>query len=312
MHNKIPFDKEANHESTDFKAEIIAAALIEQGYNPELISILHEGTARRGFSTEVEDIEIRFSEKDFQEYLQIRANKEGLYDMLPQGLFHKPVHKRGGIDKEEMLDEIKIHRMEEFFARKFFRVFEELADDTLFKACTYVTKYNKKMSNREFIDLFIIYWPILNLLEHKQAIFFMHIIPILHKVRTHHKYTEEALSCILDVPVLITNIHMPAKKADLFFESTLGENRLGVGLVLGNQFDDGDFDLKITIGPIPSKRMLGFLETAKEYRLLTMLCKLFLPAGCFVEKEFLIIPEDSNFILSNEDHHTFLGINSYL
>jgi len=209
-------------------------------------------------------------------------------------------------------EEIRVHREQEFFARKFFHLFEAVVDETQTEAHLYETRFDKKISHPDFVNLFITYWPILNLLEHEQAIYFMHIIPILHKIRSHNEEVEEALSYLLDVPVLITNIDLAEKKADRSYESHVGRNRLGIDMVLGDSFDDGENDLKVTIGEISAEKMIDFVETGKGYILLEELCKLFLPANAFIKKEFIITPEDSAFILSDENNTTFLGVNSFI
>ena len=295
---------------TDYRAEVVAASMIDKGYDPEKIQIERAGTARRGFSNEIEEIYEQFSTHDLTDYLYIKANKEGLYDMLPAGLFHEPMYnKKFNKDKEELLEEIQVHRQEEFFARRFFQLFEIIADETLIGASLQEVRYSRKISHPEYVRLFEPYWQILKKLNQKQAVFFMHIIPILHKIRINRFSVAEALSYILDVPVEITEIKLSAKKADRHYESRMGANRLADGLVLGNSFDDGEYDLKITIGPISSMRMLNFLETAPDSLILDELCEIFLPVDKFVVKEYKILPEDSSFILAE---NTFLGINTFI
>lgn len=310
------YAKEPNTADTDFTFEVIAASLIEQGVHPDQIEIVRDGIARRGISKDIASVAPRYSVEELMNYIQINVNREGLYDMLPEGLFHKPTFKRSykdiETDVEKAVDEIKIHREQEFFARKFFHLFELMADQTLIDAYLYETKYDKKMKHKEYIRLFVQYWPVLNLLEQKQAIFFLHIIPIIHTIRKDHESIAEALSFILELPVKISYIKMPAKQSESRFESRLGHNRLGVDFVLGNSFDDGVFDLKITLGPLSANRMRDFLETAKGTVILDELCKLFFPSNLFVTKDYIIDPEDSAFILSDETHETYLGINTFI
>lgn len=298
-----------NDPDTDYKAEVVAAALIEQGIDPELIIIVRDGIARRGISTEVEKVYQEYSTADLLDYICIRANTEGIYDMLPQGLFHQPLKRKSlSYDKEDMLEEIKMHRQEEFFARKFFHLFELIADRTLTKAYLFEAKYDRKTSNPEFTELFTQYWPVLQMLTLRQGVFFMHIIPLIYRIRSHYKHMEKAISYILEVPVKITQLTLPAKKADNAFEAYVGEHHIGVDMVLGKQFDDAIFDLKITIGPIPAETMKNFLETAKGHKILDSLCEIFLPAHAFVVKDFIIDKEDSEFILDD----TYLGISSFI
>lgn len=311
-----PFNLNPNTLDSDYRFEVIAASLIEQGYHPDQIEIVRDGIARRGISKDIESVSLKYAMEELMNYIQINVNREGLYDMLPEGLFHQQTFKRSykdiETDVEKAVDEIKIHREQEFFTRKFFHLFELMADQTLIDACLYETKYDKKIKHPEFINLFVPYWPVLKMLEHQQAIFFIHIMPIVHIIRKNHEEVAEALSFLLDAPVALSYIKLPAKQAENSFESTLGYDCLDVDFVLGNTFDDGIFDLKITIGPISADRMRDFLDTAKGTILLDALCKLFFPSNLFVAKDFILDPKDCEFILSDDAHATYLGINSFI
>ncbi|GHT67176.1 hypothetical protein AGMMS50239_29900 [Bacteroidia bacterium] len=297
---------------TDFRAEILAAGLIEDGYNPDKIHIIRQGGARRGFSKDIEEINLRFSEYDLEDYLEIQTNKDGIYDILPEGIFHQSVRKKLNQDKEEVIDEIKRHRLEEFYARKFFQLFEVESDYALTLAYLYEIQYDKKISNSNYTDIFIVYWPVLKLLKPEQRVLFMHTIPYLHQIRNNHDEIEKNMSILLEVPVKIENIKLPAKNADSFFESNLNKSCLGMDLVLGKTFDDGQYDLKVTIGPISAKKMEYFLETSVGNTILDFLCDLFFPGDAFVVKDFKVFPEDAAFVLSYGETNTFLGINTFI
>lgn len=305
-------DKKVNITDSDYKAEVVAAEIIEKGYNPDQILIIRDSAARRGYAKDIEDISLQFSQHDLLDYLYIHTNKESIYDILPEGLFHQPVKRKLEKDKEEILDEIKIHRNEEFFARKFFRLFEMEVDRCLVDAYLYEAKFEKKISNPHLVSIFNPYWPILKLLNKEQAIRFLHIIPILHLIRNECKEVAEAIAMVLDVPIKIVPIKLPAKDASSFFESIIGENYLGVDWVLGKSFDDGVYDLKMTIGPISSKKMEFFLETNVGYTILDILCQLFFRGDIYIIKDFKISSEDAAFILSGEDQVSYLGINTFI
>lgn len=305
-------NKQVNDTESDFKSEVVAAELIEQGYNPDQILIVREGDARRGFSKDIEKIYMQFSQQDLRDYLYISTNKAGIYDILPEGLFHQPIQKGLQKDKEDILEEIKVHRNEEFFARKFFQLFEFEADRMLIEAYLYESKYEKKVANPNFVNIFTLYWPVLNLLEREQAIRFLHIVPILNNIRNKYEEISEAISLILDIPVKIEKVKMAAKNAGDYFESIMGENNLGIDWVVGKAFDDGMYDLKMTIGPIPAKNMSFYLKGNKGYTILDILCEMFLPAELFVVKDFRVTPQDASFILSDNTVSTHLGINAFI
>jgi hypothetical protein len=304
--------KNANSLETDFRAEVLAAGFMEEGYDPDRIRIVRQGGAKRGFSKDIEDVEAHFSEYDLKDYLHIQTNRDSIYDSLPEGIFHQSARKKLNRDKEEILEEIKRHRMEEIYARKFFHVFEMESDHTLVMAYLYEKQYDKKISNSNYTDVFILYWPILKILKPEQRVLFMHIIPYLHRIRNSNDEIEKSMSALLEVPVRIEPVKLPAKNADSFFESKLGESRLGVDLVLGNTFDDGQHDIKVTVGPLSAKKMEYFLEPSVGNTILDFLCKLFLPGDAFVVKDFEVFPEDAAFILSDDNVNTYLGINTFI
>jgi len=305
-------DRSANLLDTDFRAEALAASWIEDGFDSERIQIIRKGGARRGFSKDVDEIGLYFSDYDLKDYLQIKTNRDGIYDTLPEGIFHEATHKKFNRDKEDIVDEIKQHRLEEFYARKFFQAFEVESDYALVLAYLFEAQYDKKISNSNYTDVFLPYWPLLKLLNAEQRVLFMHTIPFLDQIRNNNEEIEETMSALLEVPVKIKRIKLPAKNADSFFESVTGESRLGVNLVLGKVVDDGQYDMKITVGPISAKKMEYFLETSVGNTILDSLCRLFIPADVFVVKDFRIFPEDAAFILSHGEVNTFLGINTFI
>lgn len=78
-------EQHPNDLDTDFRFEVIAAALIERGYSPEQIRVVREGIDRRGVSKDVEEVYRRYSPEELMDYLYIKVNREGL--------FHKSTYK---------------------------------------------------------------------------------------------------------------------------------------------------------------------------------------------------------------------------
>lgn len=120
-----------NQPDTDFKAEVVASGLKEGGYDAERTLISRRGDMRRGFSKDIQEIRSEYSHYDLTDYLYLHVNRRSIYDALPEGIFHKNLHQSGKVSKEQVLDEIRIHREEEFFARRFFKPFEISLDHLL-------------------------------------------------------------------------------------------------------------------------------------------------------------------------------------
>ncbi len=308
---EIP-DSTPNTLESDYKAEVVAAHLVEQGYDPAKIILTRLGDDRRGFGKDIEALSLYFSEYDQTDFLQIQANREGIYDILPEGVFHQTINRKLNKDKEEMIDEIKIHREEEFFARRFFRLFEIELDQVLTDIALLEIAFDKRITHPDYVYIFRSFWPVLDLLDREQAVLFLHIIPILQRIRNSNASIEEALALILHVPVSLEPIILEKKETSNEFESRLGKSRLGLDLITGNTFNDGQYDLKVRVGPMSAIKMKDFLKNEKYDRILSDLCRLFLPANVFHVYDYILDPEDSHFVLSTPKTATWLGINSYI
>src|SRR4051794_16067541 len=108
----------------DIKAEVIAAEMVEHGIPAELVLLLYLGGSTRPFRNDIGNIEEEQLEYDRQEYVIIKAFREGLYDMLPQGLFHQVAAHKNTQTEREIINAIRKRREEERNARTFFLPFE--------------------------------------------------------------------------------------------------------------------------------------------------------------------------------------------
>src|SRR4051794_3447725 len=89
IQGKLPSTMFGDFEN-DFKAEVTAAEMVEHGTPADRILILMIGAMKRTFRKDVELIEEELSDYDHKEYVLVKTPKEGIYDMLPEGLFHAP------------------------------------------------------------------------------------------------------------------------------------------------------------------------------------------------------------------------------
>ncbi len=108
--------------SADIKAEVVVASLYEKGILAEQILIRNQGVFKRSFRKDIMDCEIK-EINSFEEVLEIGVSRDGLYDLLPEGLFHQS--ERGSNQSvQRMVEEHKRFKSEEMIARKYFQPFE--------------------------------------------------------------------------------------------------------------------------------------------------------------------------------------------
>src|SRR4028118_650953 len=74
----------------DFRAEVTAAEIAELGTQADRILILMIGAMKRPHQMDIVSIEEELSKHDHKEYVIVKTPREGIYDMLPEGLFHHP------------------------------------------------------------------------------------------------------------------------------------------------------------------------------------------------------------------------------
>lgn len=193
----------ANTMETDFKAEVVASGLKERGYDPERTLIVRQGDSRRGFSKDIDCIHTEYSQYDMTDYLHICVNRKSIYDELPEGIFHRNIYYKDKHSKGEVLDEIRIHREEEYFVRRFFKPFEIVIDQMLVNFQHKERRFDKMNVHEDYIGIFAGTWPVLNLLPLKQAVMFIKMLPFLENITNSLDKISQIMSILLDVPVSV-------------------------------------------------------------------------------------------------------------
>lgn len=315
--DKIAYFENENHYfnqyETDFKAEVVASGLKEQGYDPERTLILRLGDTKRGFSKDIESIRPEYSQYDLIDYLDIYVNRKSIYDGLPESIFHGNVYHNDRNSKEEVLDEIRIHREEEFFARQFFRPFELTLDYMLVDFQNKERRMDKMNVYRDFMDAFASQWPVLELLPVDKAVMLVRMLAYIEQITGSLEKISECMTILMDVPVNVRQGEKCLTVVDRDKLPKLGNVRLGDNMVLGHTFDDGTFRILIEIGPLSARKMESFMPGAVNHRIFGELMDIFLPADKDVWIRYVIRQEDAVFRLASDDEKgAYLGISTYL
>lgn len=301
-----------NNVDTDYRAEVIAAGLLEKGVPADQVCIFRKSDAERGFSKDVADIRIEYFTQD-TEYLAIYTNRQGFYDNLPEGLFHKSSGLPFRKSKAEILKEIEFHRTEERNAREFFRPLEVAINSALVDIQLVERKIDKKQTNRNFVNMFGTLWPILKLLPLNRAILCMEIISILADSTPTLYFATEVMTLLLDIPVTVRTRKSIPTKLDKEHLRPLSKMKLGIDMILGNTFDDGIENIDIRLGPMSDERIRYYSKTQEGCDILEYLTTMLLPADRTFRVIFLPIKEEKRWVISNDRKKaSLLGINSFI
>jgi hypothetical protein len=277
-----PFFK-INNFHTDYKAAVLAAELVEAGIELNRIFIWPSGAGRRNFSKDILSVEWYAPDGGYKDYLCIKSNREGLYDMLPEGLFHTAVPYSSTRSTEELIDQIKLHKEQEKEARKFFMPLE--AEINLFRVLIelYENKIDKKNFYNDLIDIFRPGWEIFELLDQQQANIFLHLIPMLHDTKGNLEKLQQVLNLMLQMPVAVYPVNGQSRVADTV--CVLGETRLGIDMIAGNTFLEGDEEIMIRVGPISAAQALALMPGERLEEIVRWLVSYFVPADVAVRLE---------------------------
>lgn len=111
-----------NTMDTDFKAELYGALLSEAGFDTAQIMMVRDGNNLSNVSKDIRSVKHR-NHVGIAEgaYIELKTNRRGIYDSLPEGLFHEALFPGKVKDLGLILEEMQQHRNEEFFIRRFFQ-----------------------------------------------------------------------------------------------------------------------------------------------------------------------------------------------
>ncbi len=294
--------------SYDFKASVIAGEVTEGGVEIDQIAFKNLSIFRRFVSREVERIRWEHSGAD-SDYLLFEVNKEGLYDMLPEALFHEAKKKEKDQSDEKQIREQKV---QEKYARDFFSPIENefarrlLLFDIIERE---LYKNSNPAKSRQFFEYF--FGNSKNLSD-AQVLTLTYILPLSYKIRSNVDLISITLSRILNAKVTVTKKHVKAFIAANINSKELGIGTLGVDTILGDRCVTYSFQYEITIEDVAAEDYKQFTTNQPHYNVIAFVSPYFFPANAEVNLTLYPCKEDRKLKLSDSTQHSFLGFNSYI
>ncbi len=299
----------------DFKAEVIAAEMIDNNVPAEQIMILMLGSRKRSFRKDVDSVTDEISDYNNKEYTLITTHKEGIYDMLPQGLFHSPTLPKKATTQKEIIDNIKKHRIEESNARRLFLPFEAAINHLRIQMASFESRLDKGAHHNDLVNLFKNHWEIFKYLDTAQSDIFLQVLPLVHDIRDDYESAATIFELILSVPVKITGrLQGQLRSANPVF-SSLNDTQLGINFTTGNAaYDGGEDEIVVTVGPINNEQLKQFMPGTKKNKILEMLCDYLLPVHVDINTDFELYDTEKIMRLADKENfsNSTLGLSTYL
>lgn len=308
----------ANGDAFDYKAEVIAAELLEEGILLDNIHVWPLGSAKRNYSKDV--LSSEFSGDDEKSRLEIKfeVSREGLYDMLPEGMFHQPDPKKTGFTVDNLLDNIRRVKEEESFARRFFFVFEKE-----FYRARIRMEYNERRSidsisgfdsegysNIFERELYLRIWPDLEGIDKKYRSALIQYLPEAYAIVGDEDLTHFVFRSVTGEPIELSYSYqswLPEKKS---LQSELGSCFLGYDAFATKGCLNDAPKVTLQIGPLVMHRPEDFWNEGKGIKLIDFMVKYFIPAECDFQLVLLLEEGSDCLILKAENEGSILGLNS--
>lgn len=305
-----------NDLDTDFKAIAKAAELIENGdFQPDQLCILPIGPQKRAFAKEIGNYNFYYSESKRKDCLIIETNQEGMYDMLPEGLFHNPPTGSSGMSEQQMVEDVQFRREEERDARKFFTPFEAELNYLRTILELYENRLDKKTSYDDLTMIFRAEWEEFELLNREQSIIWMHLLPVIHQKRNDVKFLGQLLSLLFKMPVDVVSKSSTTKLTpiDDGLQFKLGNGVLGINSIIGASFLSSEGDqLIINMGPANMHKLVNFMPDTTHSHLIDLAVSYLVPVETEVKVNLINSHQNKAGALSNDNDFSYLGYTTYL
>ncbi|MFD2726297.1 hypothetical protein [Hyunsoonleella rubra] len=274
----------------DLKAEVIVSELLKNSSMAKDEFVVHtKSTFSRPHRRDIIDI----GNTD-DGILNLNLSRNGLYDRLPEGLFHSQDTSKGERDYASLR---KKYKLEEQEARHFFAPFENEF---------FLQKLNNTINEEVLIndflnlsdDFLIKFWNIGKNIPSKYVIKLIKLLPFSYKIAGDLELTKLCLENILNKKVTIRRKNVLKKTRQNRKEksfSTLGEN-----FTLSETSDSIYASLlEIEIGLIEENTIDDYTKKDGILNFINVFCDYFMPLE-FEIKTHLLINNKTGFTLNNE------------
>jgi len=304
--NQLPFD---------LKAEMLVAVMAEQRVDLREILAAFDGQLKRVWSRDIARSTFDHLETG-DNMLFLHLNRDGIYDVLPEALFHGNYGNEDQSAEEMAKDSMKL-RAEEKEARLFFQPFE---NEIFLQRVQLAIMENElfKNINAEFLTAMIPYfWRIDQDLPENYVIRLKKLLPLVNRITGDFNLTAQCLEYILKEKVKITNSsELPddVTDADFHYSGVLGNSMLGIDTISGNLGDDFVDRLIFSIGPIINPETNELVKDGSMKRFLDCFYNYFVPFEFEIDTKYILETEQSLFTLndSTDTDISYLGYNSII
>lgn len=278
--NNISYEQYA-----DINVESLLSELLANGCTREQLVINQQSSFRKLYRKDIDKVSFGEADNNYGRQVIVNINRDSIYDVLPEGLFHQPVSNSGGSDLSRMVGDSRRLKEEEKKARLFFKPF----DQEMVCYATDVEIQERNLMHQilwgNFAEDPYSFWGIPASVPQHEAFVLSGIIPWAYLIKGNKMLTAKAMQMLVGTRVSVAEKWQNYQQVSAGFGQMNGAI-LGENSVLGNIFFEGALCWVFTFHQIPPHKME--LYTGKGYisRLLGFFTDIFLPVEIEVQYEY--------------------------
>ncbi|MVT11662.1 type VI secretion system baseplate subunit TssG [Chitinophaga tropicalis] len=295
----------------DVRAEVVVGELFDNKVQEEEVAVQMQNVFTRSFNKDILDAQLDDSQP-YHPFVTMVLSRDGIYDRLPEGLFHAFTPQRQQQSVSEMVAGYKKQQQEQQEARKFFRPLEH----EFFLQRVFLEQREKHLLfdafGKDADDLFLSFWGIPKGLPREATGRLVRLLPYIHRIAGNLELVGLYLEAILNEPVNIIcrNHPVPVHTGS---QTALGECRLGVDTMTGDLFYTDMPLVRVIIGPLQHHRVYDFLAWQPLGKLLDTCLGFLLPADVEVETILEPHPDEKQVVVADDRFKEgIMGYNFFL
>ena len=297
----------------DLRPEVVVGELLISGVLSENdLFFIRNGGTKRSVSRDIERVQLPGSTELRSERGMIELNRAGIYDGLPEGVFHQPKGSRPFRSIEEVKEEFVENERIERDARKFFWPI----DHELSWARVMIELNERRLTTDLLDDVtgrgVLRFWDPPSYFSDEEKGDLLMLMPLCHRLVGDPVLSAQAMEEVLQVPVrLSTRIDERSLETDqdLGMQSDM---QLGVDSLLSGPATVLEQVLVARIGPMDAQVANTFAPGQLGRRKLDHLLGLLTRADQLAQVEIVVTPAPAGARLATERGYCRLGVTSIL
>lgn len=297
--------------SIDLKAEVVLWALTEAGMAMDDMVVQPVGTFRRAFSRDVRAIEKRESPSGKSQW-HVELNRDGLYDALPEGLFHQPTTRKPNRTAEEIIEEINKQQAKEAAARRFFLPIEQEFYRQRVQLTQEGQRYHLTPGNALTNQALIDFWEIPDFFDARQTFCLFHLLPLAHRIAGDYALTAQYMGLLTGNNITLRTTYVTSHVMDDRLLPRLGNAQMGVDCIIGDCYPEHVAVTQLTVLLDNPEHLPDYLPGGKQLPVIQYLADYLLPVEADWQLSIDFSPTYQEFVLTSDEHTSRLGYTSFI